>query len=147
MDKIKIQGVEITPLKIIEDNRGDVLHMLRNDSIGFENFGECYFSEIKPGIIKAWKRHQHQSQNLTVPIGSIELVIYDNRPESLTKGNLLKIIIGRPNNYFRVKIPAKVWYGFKSNSNLTSLIVNCTNIPHDPDDNELINIQDFLIPF
>ena len=60
----KIDGVEITPLKIIKDARGAVLHMININSAGFEKFGECYFSEINPNVIKGWKKHFHQTQNL-----------------------------------------------------------------------------------
>ena len=39
-----IEGVKIPPLKQIIDERGKVMHMLRNDSPNFEKFGEIYFS-------------------------------------------------------------------------------------------------------
>ena len=51
----KIAGVFIQNLKIIPDERGSVLHMLRSDSSLYKNFGEIYFSEINPKTIKAWK--------------------------------------------------------------------------------------------
>ena len=38
-----IDGVIITPLKKIDDDRGSVLHMMRNDSKSFKSFGEIYF--------------------------------------------------------------------------------------------------------
>ena len=41
-----IQGITISPLKIISDDRGSVMHMLRNDNQIFEQFGEIYFSTI-----------------------------------------------------------------------------------------------------
>ncbi len=53
MDSMKnldeIEGVIIQPLKQIADNRGSVLHMLKNDSSLFKQFGEVYFSEIHSG--------------------------------------------------------------------------------------------------
>ena len=48
-----IDGVLITPLKQIFDERGKVMHMLRNDSPVFSNFGEIYFSCTYP----AWAKH------------------------------------------------------------------------------------------
>ena len=47
-----IEGIKITLLKQIEDERGKVMHMLRNDSKNFTNFGEIYFSTV-PGIFSA----------------------------------------------------------------------------------------------
>ena len=41
-----IEGVQISPLKIISDERGSVMHMLRSDSQVFKKFGEIYFSTI-----------------------------------------------------------------------------------------------------
>ena len=41
-----IEGVVITPLKQIPDERGNVMHMFRSDDPEFEKFGEIYFSVI-----------------------------------------------------------------------------------------------------
>ena len=49
-----IEGVRITPLRQIPDERGTVMHMLRADAPHFEGFGEIYFSWVYPGAIKAW---------------------------------------------------------------------------------------------
>ena len=51
----KIEGVIIQNLKIISDNRGSVLHMLRNDSENFTKFGEIYFSTAYPNKVKVIK--------------------------------------------------------------------------------------------
>ena len=51
-----IEGIKITPLKQIEDERGKVMHMLRNDSKNFTKFGEIYFSFTNPNSIKASAR-------------------------------------------------------------------------------------------
>lgn len=143
----KIDGLEIYDLKQINDDRGSVLHMMRSDSKSFVKFGECYFSEIFPDKIKAWKNHRKQTQNLTVPIGEIILVIYDNRTSSPTFKNISKIRLGRPNNYKRVKIPPKLWYGFKCISDITALIVNCSDIPHEKNESEVIDKSSDLVPF
>ena len=53
-----IEGVTISKLKIIRDERGSVMHMLRNDSQIFKSFGEIYFSTIYENKIKAWHLHK-----------------------------------------------------------------------------------------
>ena len=58
-----IEGVIITPLKQIEDERGKVMHMLREDSKVFERFGEIYFSFTNPQSIKAWHMHKKMTLN------------------------------------------------------------------------------------
>ena len=143
----KIDGVNFTDLKEISDNRGSVLHMIRSDSKDFENFGECYFSEILFNKIKAWKKHSIQTQNITVPIGEIILVVYDSRKNSNTFKNLIVSKIGRPKNYKRVKIPPGVWYGFKCIGKSKALVVNCTNIPHDKNESKMIDYDDKQIPY
>ncbi|PJZ27789.1 dTDP-4-dehydrorhamnose 3,5-epimerase, partial [Leptospira kmetyi] len=62
-----LEGVIATPLKEIFDPKGSVLHMIRADDPEYKGFGECYFSEVNPGAIKAWKLHTKQTQNFTVP--------------------------------------------------------------------------------
>ena len=149
-DKMKarrIDGVVLTDLRQITDDRGAVLHMLRSDSPGFEAFGECYLSEIKPGIVKAWKRHKLQTQNLAVPAGRIRIVLYDDRPGSSSKGMLLVYELGRPDAYKRIRIPANVWYGFACISNLPALIINCTDIPHRAEETETRSVDEHDIPY
>jgi dTDP-4-dehydrorhamnose 3,5-epimerase len=143
----QIEGVIITPLRIIGDDRGAVLHMLRSDSEGFLGFGECYFSEIIPGAIKAWKKHMLQNQNLTVPVGRIKLVVFDNREHSRTKGNLMILEIGRPDSYVRITLPAGLWYGFQCISEVPALLVNCADLPHSKEEGLTMDLKNDLIPF
>ena len=65
----QIDGVITTELCQVSDERGAVLHMLSCDALGFVRFGECYFSEVLPSAIKAWKRHRFQTQHLAVQLG------------------------------------------------------------------------------
>ena len=68
----------------------------------------------------------------------IKLVLYDNRKNSKTKGNLMEIFMGEE-NYVLVKIPPKIWNGFKGIASKTSIVANCSTIPHDPE--EIIRIS------
>lgn len=143
----EIDGVVITPLCQILDARGAVLHMMRNDSPEFTKFGECYFSEVTPGAIKAWKRHRLQTQNIVVPVGRISLVIYDDRPDSKTRGQLQYLELGRPDAYIRVQIPPGLWYGFASLGDARALLANCADIPHAPDESEQLPMDTDCIPY
>ena len=151
MDSMKnldeIEGVIIQPLKQIADNRGSVLHMLDNDSSLFKQFGEVYFSEIHSGLVKAWKRHKKQSQNLVVPLGEILLVIYDDRPNSNTHGKTAQYKLGRPENYRLIHIPPMLWYGFQGTGDQTSLIANCTDLSHDPEEIESLSADTSQIQY
>ena len=143
----KINGITFTKLKEITDERGSVLHMLRSDSPDFEKFGECYFSEILQGKVKAWKCHSIQTQNLAVPVGTIKIVLVDLRINSNSNGIIEEFIIGRPNSYYRLKIPPGVWYGFKCISEEKALIANCSNIPHSTNESEICDINNFTVSY
>jgi dTDP-4-dehydrorhamnose 3,5-epimerase len=142
-----IHEVVITELAQIRDARGAVLHMLRIDAADFSGFGECYFSEISPGAIKAWKRHRAQAQNLAVPIGRVRLAIYDDRQNSPTRDMVQEIELGRPDAYLRVRIPPGLWYGFECVGDTTALLANCTDLPHEPKESESKPADDPAIPY
>ena len=143
----EIDGVVITPLRQILDDRGAVLHMLRNDAADFWCFGECYFSEVAPGAVKAWKRHTEQTQNLAVPVGRVRLVIYDNRSGSATHGRVQVLELGRPDAYARVQVPPGLWYGFACLSEVPALLANCADMPHRPAESEQMSMDTPLIPY
>jgi len=128
-----IHGVSITPLKQILDERGKVMHMLRCDSEVFQRFGEIYFSCVYPGAIKAWHIHKSMTLNYAVPYGHIKFVLYDDRLESPTKGELQELFLG-PDNYCLATVPPMVWNGFKGIGTEMAIVANCASIPHDPDE-------------
>ncbi len=142
-----IEGLILTELRQIPDERGSVLHMLRCDSPEFVRFGECYFSEVLPGCVKAWKRHKRHTQNLSAPVGMVRFVIYDDRESSKTKGMIEEIELGRPDAYYRLQIPPLLWYGFSCLSDSPALIANCTDMPHDPKESEIRDINDSSIGY
>lgn len=126
-----IYGVKITPLKQIPDERGKVMHMLRADAEGFVGFGEIYFSCVYPGAIKGWHIHKIMMLNYAVPHGNIKFVLYDDRENSPTRGQIQEIFMG-PDNYCLVTVPPMVWNGFKGLGSEMAIVANCASISHDP---------------
>jgi dTDP-4-dehydrorhamnose 3,5-epimerase len=141
-----IDGLIIQPLKVFADEKGKVLSMLRRDDANFKEFGEIYFSIVNPGAIKAWRKHSKMTQYFAVPIGAIELVLYDSREDSKTYKETQIIKMGE-DNYCLIKIPPLVWYGFKGTSQEIALIANCADLPHDPDEIQRIEASDKKIPY
>ena len=88
-----IDGVILTPLKQICDERGKVMHMLRNDMDVFDSFGEIYFSCVYPGAIKGWHIHKKMILNYSVPHGHIKFVLYDERKGSRTQGEVMELFL------------------------------------------------------
>ncbi len=128
-----IQGVLILPLKQIPDERGKIMHMLRSDDEHFEKFGEIYFSVIYPGVIKGWHIHTEMILNYAVVQGTIKLVLYDDRADSPTRGEIMEIFPGEA-NYSLIKVPPNVWNGFKGIGTTAAIVANCSTIPHRPDE-------------
>jgi dTDP-4-dehydrorhamnose 3,5-epimerase len=128
-----ISGVTITPLRQIPDERGKIMHMLREDAPIFDRFGEVYFSCIHPGAIKAWHIHKAMTLNYAVPLGKIKFVLFDDRADSPTTGQTQEIFLG-PENYSLVTVPPMIWNGFKGVGTETAIVANCATLPHSPDE-------------
>jgi dTDP-4-dehydrorhamnose 3,5-epimerase len=141
-----IEGVRITPLKQIPDERGKIMHMLRSDAAGFAGFGEIYFSCVYPNAIKGWHIHKKMVLNYAVPFGNIKFVLYDDRPNSPTKGEVQEVFLG-PDNYCLVTVPPMVWNGFKGIGSEMAIVANCASIPHDAEEIARLDPFDPSIPY
>ena len=141
-----IEGVAVRPLRRIPDERGVVMHMLRADDPHFERFGEIYFSVVYPGAVKGWHRHQRMTLNYAVVTGMIKLVLYDDRPVSATRGELMELFVGDA-NYALVTVPPRVWNGFKAMAAAPAIVANCATEPHDPAEIERLDPLSGAIPY
>tara|TARA_B100000787_G_C15966911_1_gene195648 strand:+ start:122 stop:565 length:444 start_codon:yes stop_codon:yes gene_type:complete len=127
--KQNIEGIKITPLKIISDNRGSVMHMLRSDSDVFQKFGEIYFSTIFKDSIKAWHLHKEATLNYACILGKVKLTLFDDRTESTTYGHYQELYLSL-DSYSLITIPPNIWNGFKGLNDNHSIIANCLTLPH-----------------
>ena len=141
-----IQGVLIHPLKQIPDERGKVMHMLKSTDPHFEQFGEIYFSCVYPRVVKGWHRHSRMTLNYAVVTGLIQMVLYDDRKDSPTHGQIQEILLGE-SNYNLVKVPPMVWNGFKGIGTQPAIVANCATIPHDPKEIERMDPFSPAIPY
>jgi dTDP-4-dehydrorhamnose 3,5-epimerase len=141
-----IEGVKITPLKQFSDERGKVMHMLKSSDLNFKKFGEIYFSSINPGAVKDWHQQKVSTINYAVPSGQIKLILYDDRLESPTQGEIQELTLGI-DNYCLVTIPPMVWSGFKCHGSETALLANCATFPHKSDEVLRLSAFDDYIPY
>jgi len=125
-----VEKIKITNLIKIPTEGGDIFHGLKNSEDSYCGFGEAYFSNINFRKIKAWKRHLKMTCNLIVPQGKVKFVFYD---EENDKKSILEI---GEDNYCRITIFPKIWFGFEGLHNPSSLILNISNIPHSPEEIE-----------
>ncbi len=125
-----LSGMIKTDLNIIKTDSGSVYHGLKNTDIGFNKFGEVYFSSIKKNQIRAWKLHKKMTLNLMVPVGKIQLCFFDERKGSDTFNKTFKIILCQ-DPYCRLTVPPGIWFGFQGISAGLNLICNVADMPHE----------------
>lgn len=135
----QIEGVWTKTLKVIPDERGRLMEILRADDEGFRSFGQVYMTTNYPGVVKAWHRHEQQEDMVACVKGMIKLVLYDPRPDSPSTGMVNEFFIGE-HNPMLVRVPAGVYHGWKGISEDESVVVNVPTEMYDranPDEHRL----------
>lgn len=132
-----LKGVEVTPLKKVYNPKGDIYHFLKENDKEFSGFGEAYFTHIHSGDVKGWKKHKKMTMNLVVPIGLVRFYFYDETSACS------KFLDAGPDNYIRITVSPGVWVAFKGLAKGTSLILNVSNILHDPSEAENKELEAF----
>jgi dTDP-4-dehydrorhamnose 3,5-epimerase len=120
-----IEGVKVKTLRVIPDERGRLMEILRADDDSFLKFGQVYMTTAYPGVVKGWHYHSKQVDNFAVVRGMIKLVLYDRRKDSSTSGEIDEIFIGEQNPKL-VQIPALVLHGVKSIGTEEAIVINCS---------------------
>lgn len=131
-----IEGVKIKRLKVIYDERGRLMELLRCDDEIFQKFGQVYMTTARPGIVKAWHYHRLQTDNFACIFGKIRLALYDSREDSRTFREIQDFIMD-PENPILVQIPPEVYHGFKCVSDAEAIVINAPTLPYnhtDPDE-------------
>ena len=137
-----IEGIKINPQKIISMNDGDIMHAMKASDQSFIDFGEAYFSMIRPKTIKAWKMHLSMTLNIVVPIGKVRFVMIPDSSNLNNISNYQEVILSR-DNYCRLTVPPKIWFGFMGLSKLKNLLLNLSDITHDKNEMRKKEITEF----
>ena len=124
-----IDGVRVKKLKVISDERGKLMEILRNDDEIFQQFGQVYMTTTFPGIIKAWHYHKLQTDNFVCVSGKIKLALYDSRESSPTYKEINEFILGLEEPLL-VQIPPLIYHGFKCISDTEAIVINTPTKPY-----------------
>jgi len=124
-----IDGVRVTPLKAIPDERGRLMEIFRCDEPDFEKFGQVYLTTAYPGVVKAWHFHKKQTDNFVCVQGMMKVALYDARDGSPTRGEVNEFFLGVWNPV-RLRIPNGVYHGFKCVSTGEAMIINTPTEPY-----------------
>jgi dTDP-4-dehydrorhamnose 3,5-epimerase len=125
-----IEGVVVKQLRVIPDERGRLMEIMRRDDPFFTGFGQVYVTTGYPGVVKAWHYHKRQFDHFCVVKGMMKVVLYDSREESPTRGEVNEFFMGdhRP---ILLRIPPLVYHGFKAIGPEEALLVNVPTETYD----------------
>ncbi len=118
-----IEGVKLKDLKVIPDERGRLMEILRADDELFKKFGQVYMTTAYPGVVKAWHYHKLQTDNMTIIKGMMKIVLYDARKDSPTHGEVNEFFLGEHNPKL-LQIPKLVYPGCKCISQEEAVVIN-----------------------
>jgi dTDP-4-dehydrorhamnose 3,5-epimerase len=107
------------------------MHAFRSTDEGFVAFGEAYFSKVKKGEVKGWRRHHRMTLNLAVPVGKIRFLLHDERLDSPSFGTM-EVVTLSIENYQRLTVPPGIWLAFEGLEEGLNLLLNIADLPHDP---------------
>ncbi len=136
-----MEGVSLTPLTVIKNEKGDIYKCIDNTDLDYNGFGELYFSAVNPSEIKGWTKHTVMTLNLIVNTGEICVVIYDDRKESKTYNNFYSVRLSI-NNYKRLSISPGLWVALKGIGNQVNLVLNFADILHDPNEHIKLDLEE-----
>ena len=118
-----IDGALIKQLRVVPDERGFLMEMLRNDDPFFQRFGQAYITACYPGVVKGWHYHRIQTDHFVCVKGMAKVVLYDSREDSPTHGKVQEVFMGERNPIL-LRIPSHVMHGFKAVGTETAMIIN-----------------------
>ena len=143
-----IEGVVVKPLKVIPDERGFLMEILRSDDPFYEKFGQAYLTVAYPGVVKGWHYHKLQTDHFCAVRGMAKVVLYDDRESSPTRGEIGEFFMGERNPIL-LRIPAGVLHGMKGMGVEPAYILNIPTelYRHDDPDEYRVPAHDNDIPY
>ncbi len=142
-------GMQVRPLKVHEDDRGEVMEMLdvrwqwHPDPVPF-----TYYFTIRPGWAKGWGMHLKHEDRYCLLRGVSRLVLFDSRTDSPTHGLVSEIILSERTHQI-VNIPAGVWHADQNIGETEVLVINFPTICYDHADPDKyrLPLHTDLIPY
>lgn len=128
-----IQGVACKPLKVLSDDRGSFMEVVREDDPFFTRFGQSNFSVTYPGVVKAWHWHRRQDDLWFVVSGMAQVGLHDLRDESPTRGLTQVLYLGDFNRGL-LYIPHGVAHGYRVLGPEPMGLIYYTTHTYDPED-------------
>ncbi|WHY95325.1 dTDP-4-dehydrorhamnose 3,5-epimerase family protein [Peribacillus simplex] len=144
-----IEGVMVKKLVKHCDDRGFFAELVRDDEPELlSRFGQASCSMSYPGVIKAFHYHEKQDDLWFFPSGNAQVVLYDLREGSSTKGETDVYYMGEENPIMLL-IPKGVAHGYRVLGQKPATILYFTTESYNPinPDEKRINWDDSEIGF
>ena len=124
-------GVSFREIPTHVDDRGTVAEMFdlrwgwHPDPLVF-----VYTFTVRPGKIKGWGLHKLHEDRYFLLQGEMEVVLYDERDDSPTRGLVARIYLSELSRRL-MNIPAGVWHADHNIGTRDAVVVNFPTIPYD----------------
>jgi dTDP-4-dehydrorhamnose 3,5-epimerase len=126
-----IKGVKVKKILKHCDDRGFFTELVRDDENLLERFGQASMSMSYPGVIKAFHYHEKQDDVWFFPSGNAQVVLYDLREDSETKGQTDVYYMGEENPIVLL-IPKGVAHGYRVLGQEPATIIYFTTESYNP---------------
>lgn len=136
-----IEGVKVKKLKVIPDERGRLIEILRVSETEIQP-QQVYLTTAHKNVVKDKENfhiHRNQTDFFCCIKGKIKLVLVDTRKDSQTKDELNEFDIGE-DNFCLVTIPKRVLHAFKSLKS-EAFIINCIDHEYNKEDPDEFRIK------
>jgi dTDP-4-dehydrorhamnose 3,5-epimerase len=124
-------GVTFRDLPLHIDERGSVRELYdprwqwHRDPLVF-----VYCFTLRPGFIKGWGLHLKHEDRYFVLRGEMEVVMYDERPDSPTRGQVSSVVLSEYHGRL-MNIPAGVWHANRNLGRTDAVVINFPTIQYD----------------
>lgn len=124
-------GVTFRDVTTHSDDRGTVCEMFdprwqwHPDPFAF-----AYMFTMRPRKIKGWGMHKKHDDRYFIMFGEMEIVMYDARPDSPTRGLLAKVVMAEHHRRL-MNIPPGIWHANHNVGDKDVVVVNFPSTPYD----------------
>jgi dTDP-4-dehydrorhamnose 3,5-epimerase len=145
----RIEGVKVRYQRSIEDARGEITEVYRSSwGVDEDPLVYVYQASVRPGITKGWVVHERQEDRLFHIMGTTHWALYDDRPDSPTRGLLNQFVFSEKNRALLV-IPRGVYHAVRNIGITDAIFVNMPTRPYEHGDPDKLRLplKNALIPF
>lgn len=140
-----IDGVKFLETKNVMTKNGVTTELFKNYQVDIKHMIHVVF---RPGGIAAWNLHMEQTDHIFATMGTLRVVLYDDRIESPTHGKLNNLILS-PQRPALLVIPPRVWHGVQNLEAKESGFINFFDnaFSHEDPDNWRLPFDSDSIPY